>query len=85
MEASEKEKVEFRLPLEVLADAHIPADADLDVLCIDKKIVILPAEDADTEEIPQELVDIFKELGIPKEKVHVVLHAEEGTDEKADL
>lgn len=85
MEASGKEKVEFRLPLEVLADAHIPADADLDVLCMDKKIVILPAGDADMQEIPQELMDIFTELGIPKEKVHIVLHAEEGTDEKTDL
>lgn len=85
METAEGEKLEFRLPSELLADAHIPADADLDVLCMDKKIVILPAEDADTQEIPQELMDIFTELGIPKEKVHVVLHAEEGTDGKADL
>ena len=79
-------EVELKLPPQLLADAHIPLDADLDIVCRDRKIMILPAGDAESEKVPKELLDIFEELGIPREKVNIVLHmTEEGTDEKAGI
>lgn len=78
--------VELRLPPELLADAGIPMDADLDIVCLDRKIVILPTEDVESEEVPKELLDICAELGIPREKVNIVLRmTEEGNDEKAGV
>ena len=71
------ENVEFRLPPELLSDANIPLDADVDIICTDRKIVIVPSEDVDEPELPEELMGIFTELGIPKEKVNVVLHVME--------
>lgn len=76
-------EAEFRLPPQLLMDAHIPAGADLDIVCMNRKIVILPTEDAESEEIPKELLDICAELGIPKEKVNIVLRmTEEGGKEQ---
>ena len=67
-------------------DAHIPLDADLDIVCLDRKIVILPTEDVESEDVPKELLDICAELGIPREKVNIVLRmTEEGSDEKAGV
>ena len=65
--------VELKLPPQLLADAGIPIDADLDIVCLDRKIVILPTEDVVSEEVPKELLDICTELGIPREKVNIVL------------
>lgn len=74
---------EFKLPPQVLTDAHIPAGADLDIVCMDRKIVILPTEDVESEEVPEELLGICAELGIPKEKVNIVLRmTEEGRKEQ---
>lgn len=70
-------EAEFRLPPQLLMDAHIPAGADLDIVCLDRKIVILPTEDVESEEVPGELLDICAELGIPREKVNIVLHMTE--------
>ena len=79
-------EAELKLPPQLLADAHIPVDADLDIVCRDRKIVILPAGDEDYEEVPKELLDICAELGIPKEKVNIVLRmTEEEADEKAGV
>ena len=78
--------VELKLPPQLLADAGIPIDADLDIVCLDRKIVILPTEDVESEEVPKELLDICAELGIPREKVNIVLRmTEEGRDEKAGV
>lgn len=78
--------VELKLPPQLLADAGIPIDADLDIVCLDRKIVILPTEDVESEEVPKELLDICTELGIPREKVNIVLRmTEEGRDEKAGV
>lgn len=78
--------VELKLPPQLLADAGIPIDADLDIVCLDRKIVILPTEDVQSEEVPKELLDICTELGIPREKVNIVLRmTEEGRDEKAGV
>ena len=79
-------EAELKLPPQLRADAHIPVDADLDIVCRDRKIVILPAGDEESEEVPKELLDICAELGIPKEKVNIVLRmTEEEADEKAGL
>ena len=76
-ELRKEENVELRLPPELLADAGIPMDADLDIVCTDRRIVILPTEDVQAEEVPKELLDICEGLGIPKEKVNIVLHMTE--------
>jgi predicted transcriptional regulator len=52
-------------------------DADLDIVCTDRKIVILPTEDVVAGEVPEELLGICEELGIPKEKVNIVLRMTE--------
>ena len=86
MEELQSGEAELKLPPQLLADAHIPVDADLDIVCRDRKIVILPAGDEDYEEVPKELLDICAELGIPKEKVNIVLRmTEEEADEKAGV
>ncbi|MBR5230128.1 MAG: hypothetical protein IKW01_04650 [Firmicutes bacterium] len=79
-------EAELKLPPQLLADAHIPVDADLDIVCRDKRIVIMPAGDKETEDIPKELLDICEDLGIPREKVNIVLRmTEEEEDGKAGL
>lgn len=81
LEELQSGETELKLPPQLLADAHIPLDADLD-----RKIVILPTEDVESEDVPKELLDICAELGIPKEKVNIVLRmTEEGSDEKAGV
>lgn len=81
-----EENMELKLPPQLLADAHIPMDTDMDIVCMDRKIVILPAGDVESEEIGEELFDICRELGIPREKINIVQRmAEEGKDEKTGL
>ena len=81
LEELQSGETELKLPPQLLADAHIPLDADLDIVCLDRKIVILP-----TEDVPKELLDICADLGIPREKVNIVLRmTEEGSDEKAGV
>lgn len=43
----------------------------------DRKIVILPTEDVESEDVPKELLDICADLGIPREKVNIVLRMTE--------
>ena len=75
--AEESGETELKLPPQLLADAHIPLDADLDIVCLDRKIVILPTEDVESEDVPKELLDICADLGIPREKVNIVLRMTE--------
>lgn len=85
-ELTDEEKVELKIPPELLADAGIPMDADLDIVCMDKKIVILPSEESVEQVIPKELMDICEELGISRDKVKVVLRTSgEGADEESNL
>ena len=72
LEELQSGETELKLPPQLLADAHIPLDADLDIVCLDRKIVILPTEDVD-----KELLDICADLGIPREKVNIVLRMTE--------
>ena len=74
---NESREFMLKLPPQLLADAHIPLDADLDIVCLDRKIVILPTEDVESEDVPKELLDICADLGIPREKVNIVLRMTE--------
>lgn len=71
----------LRISEELLMDAGIPVEADLEVVCRKGRIVIFPADTEEAEEIiPRDLLAIFEELGISKENVRVILH-KEGVDE----
>lgn len=72
------QQMDLKIPAELLADAGIPEDADLDVVCMDGRIVLLPSEEMAALEIPQEILDICEELGIPKEEVSIVLRTDGG-------
>lgn len=85
-ELMDEEKVELKIPPELLADAGIPMDADLDIVCMDRKIVILPSEESAEQVIPKELMDICEELGISRDKVKIILRTSgEGADEESNL
>lgn len=45
-ELAKEEEITFQIPQELLKDAGIPMDADLDIVCQEQKIIILPAETA---------------------------------------
>ena len=64
LEELQSGETELKLPPQLLADAHIPLDADLDIVCLDRKIVILPTEDVESEDVPKELLDICADLGL---------------------
>lgn len=58
-------------------------DADLDIVCQEGRIIILPSELVQGTEVPEELLAICRELGITEDKVNIILRTtEEGTDEK---
>ena len=71
---------------ELLRDAGIPMDADLDIVCQEGRIIILPSELVQGTEVPEELLAICRELGITEDKVNIILRTtEEGTDEKTGV
>lgn len=72
-ELMEEQDTAFRIPQELLKDAGIPMDADLDIVCQDRKIIILPAETATDADIPEELLALCGELGISRDKVRIIL------------
>lgn len=76
-ELLKEENITFQVPLELLADAGIPLDADLDIVCREQKIVILPAQEISEIKVPEELLQLCKEFGISEEKVQVILRSEE--------
>lgn len=85
LEELQSGETELKLPPQLLADAHIPLDADLDIVCLDRKIVILPTEDVESEDVPKELLDICAALGIPREKVNIVLRMTEEENGKKQI
>lgn len=76
-ELAKEEEIAFQIPQELLKDAGIPMDADLDIVCQEQKIIILPAEQTAEAELPEELLALCSELGISKDKVKIVLRATE--------
>lgn len=63
-ELAKEEEIAFQIPQELLKDAGIPMDADLDIVCQEQKIIILPAETAADVELPEELLALCNDLGI---------------------
>ena len=85
-ELMKEQPVAFQIPLELLEDAGIPLDADLDIVCREQKIIILPAEDVSEIKVPDELLTLCSDLGISEDKVKIILKAaEEETDETSGL
>ena len=69
-----EEEVSLTIPNELMIDAGIPLEADLDVICKKGLIVIQPAK-AD-EILPQEVLEACKEVGIEPEQFKIMLQEE---------
>lgn len=76
-ELCREQNIAFAIPQELLADAGIPLDADLDIVCREQKIIILPAQETAEVQVPEELLSLCKELGISEDKVQIILRSEE--------
>ena len=85
-ELAKEENIAFQIPEELLREAGIPMCADLDFVCQEGRIIILPSELVQGTEVPEELLAICRELGITEDKVNIILRTtEEGTDEKTGV
>lgn len=67
----EDEGAELTLPYELLAAADIPVESDLEVICGSGAVVILEADLLD--DLPDDLRELFDELGIHPEVVREVM------------
>ena len=59
-ELAKEENIAFQIPEELLRDAGIPMDADLDIVCQEGRIIILPSELVQGTEVPEELLAICR-------------------------
>ncbi len=76
-ERQQGEETVLKIPQELLASAEIPADADLDIMCGDRRIVILPTEDAEELFVPAELSALCREIGLTEDRVRITLASPE--------
>lgn len=82
-ELAREQRVSLQIPEELLQDAGIPMDADLDIVCQNGRIVIFSSELLKDTVIPEEVMEICNELGISEDKVKIILNTTEGEpDEK---
>lgn len=82
-ELAREQRVSLQIPEELLQDAGISMDADLDIVCQNGRIVIFSSELLKEMEIPEEVMEICNELGISEDKVKIILNTTEGvSDEK---
>lgn len=82
-ELAREQRVSLQIPEELLQDAGIPMDADLDIVCQNGRIVIFSSELLKKTVIPEEVMEICNELGISEDKVKIILNTTEGEpDEK---
>ncbi|MDD3416031.1 MAG: hypothetical protein PHY47_18840 [Lachnospiraceae bacterium] len=67
----------LHIPVELLQDAGIAMDADIDVICAERKIFIMAAnvENQKSDYISEELFEIFADLGISKNKAKAVIQS----------
>lgn len=65
---------ELHIPQELLESAAIPLDSDLDVICAEGAIVIVPSDILDR--LPNELRGLFEDLGIDPSTVREVMRKE---------
>lgn len=71
MREAEQVELEFKIPSELLETANIPLGGDIEVICTEGAIIITAAELL--EMVPDELCQLFAELGISSETVRSVL------------
>lgn len=64
----------LNLPAELLEDAGISTDSDLEIICGDGAIVILASDILN--QLPEELTGLFQELGIHPDTVREVMRKE---------
>ena len=69
------EEVPLTIPNELMIDAEIPLDVDLDVICKKGKILIQQVESAEMI-IPKEVLKACSEVGIDSENIRQSLQAE---------
>ena len=82
-ELAREQRVSLQIPEELLQDAGISMDADLDIVCQNGRIVIFSSELLKETVIPEEVMEICNELGISEDKVKIILNTTEGgSDEK---
>ena len=70
-----EEEVPLTIPNELMIDAEIPLDADLDVICKKGKILIQQVESAEMI-IPKEVLEACSEVGIDSENIRQSLQTE---------
>ena len=59
------------VPEELLEEAGIQPDEDLEVVCEDRRIIILPARAGVI--VPHEILELCSEIGINPEKVRIIM------------
>lgn len=67
----EDNQAELTLPLDILEKAEIPYNSDLEVVCTRGAVVIVEADL--TDRLPEELRELFGDLGISEDTVREVL------------
>ena len=69
-----EEGMQLTVPEELLEEAGIQPDEDLDVVCGARRITILPAQSGTT--VPHEILELCAEIGIDPEKVRIIMEME---------
>ena len=69
------------VPEELLEEAGIQPDEDLEVVCEDRRITILPARAGVI--VPHEILELCSEIGINPEKVRIIMEME-GLDGRSE-
>ena len=69
-----EEEVLLTIPNELMIDAWIPLEADLDVIC-KKELIVIQAAKAD-EILPKEVLEACNEVGIEPEQFRIMLQEE---------
>lgn len=69
-----EEGLQLTVPAELLEEAGIQPDEDLDVVCEERRITILPARSGTA--VPHELLELCAEIGISPEKVRIIMEME---------
>lgn len=70
----DNEVTDLTLPNELLEAAEIPEGSDLNIVCADRAIVIMEADILDN--LPDELRELFDQLGINPDTVREVMRKE---------
>lgn len=69
-----EEALQLVVPEELLEEAGIQPDEDLDVVCEERRITIFPSKSEAV--VPHEILELCGELGISPEKVRVIMEME---------